>query len=1263
VTTLSLKTKMTVAVSLLTAVLLTILAFSVQLYFVDQIKKLISDQQFSMLSALAEQIDDKLQVTRNELTGAASSLDQAIISDPIRLGKFFHDRPDTLAMFDNGLFLFSPQGNLISGTPAEPALIGRSFSRRDYLKRTLATGRAQISEPFFSAQSHGHPIVMFTAPVLDGQGNVTAILGGSLDLTKENFLSKLGSIKLGERGYLSLYNRTRFLIAHWDRKRIVKQDASAPGVNLMFDKALAGFEGTAENVNSRHIEVISSYKRLKSTGWILGGNFPKSEAFAPVYRMQRYLWLAVLTVFSVSFLVVWLLMKHLTAPLISFTRQIRDLTLGNSTQPRVTVTTGDEIGVLGEAFNLLLAELDGQKRELKQQLDFSQTLIDSIPIPVFYKDHEGRYLGCNQAFEGVSGFTKKQMIGRSVFDVVPASLAGIYHQTDRDLLQLNGAHVYEAAAVYADGSQHQVIFYKTAFPAADGSPDGVVAAMLDITERTRAENALAAQKEFAESLVQNSVLPTFVLDDRHRVIIWNRACEMITGVAGVDLLGSDQPWKVFYPQKRPLLADLLIDGKYDSIPEHYEDHTRSGLNPEGVQAASWFQDAGGNGHDITLTAAPIRDSEGRLIAVIQTLEDITERRLAQVTLENTRRELQLILDAAGEGVYGVDLEGRVTFVNPAAAQMVGWGQDEMLGRMQHTLIHHTRSNGTPYPMDECPVYAVFRDGVTRQVTDEVFWRKDGSCFPVEYISTPIREAGALVGAVVIYKDITERKLAEEQLLKLSQAVMQSPVPIVITDFLGKIEFVNQMFTQLSGYSAGEVIGKSSNSLKSGKTRPEVYESLWGTISSGRVWAGDLHNRHKNGDLYWVHSTISPIRNSAGAISHYMAFLESMTERKQLEEQLRQAQKMEAIGQLAGGVAHDFNNILTVIMGFGQLLQHALEADDPKRANLKQILDAAERATHLTSSLLAFSRKQVMLLQPVELSELTRNLTRFLARIIGEDVALHTDLGREPLPVLADSGQLEQVLMNLATNARDAMPGGGELSIRTQSVLLDQEFYRQHGYGASGRYALVTIIDTGTGMDADTREKIFEPFFTTKAPGRGTGLGLSIVYGIVKQHGGYITIDSKCGAGTTFSIYLPLTVADPEKASERTSSEPPRGGKETILVVEDDAMVRHLVDSVLRNFGYRVLLAESGEEAIDLFAANWHSIDLALLDVIMPRMNGKQVCEVLRERCPRLKVLFLTGYTADLIQDRGILVDGIDLMLKPAQPDELAKKVRAMLDAR
>ena len=481
-TAFSLKTKMTVVVSLLTVVLLSALAFSVEHYFALQIKKLVSGQQFNLLTALADQIDDKLTLSQNELVEAASTLDNGILSDPVRLHKFFADRPDTLALFDNGLFLFSPDGTMLTGNPLDPFLIGRNYAQRDYLKKTLATKRAQISEPFLSVQPHHHPIVMFTAPVFDRKKDVVAILAGSIDLTKDNFLSKLASVKLGENGYLSLYNSSRFLISNKHRERIILQDAPPPGTNRMFDKALAGFEGTGETVNSRKLSVISSFKRLKTTGWILSSNFPQSEAYAPVYQVQHYLLMALATVFLASFLVVWLSMKHLTAPLLSFTRQIRELTVAKSARSLLNIKTGDEIGVLGEAFNLLLEELEGQKNELKKQLDFSQMLIDSIPIPVFYKDPEGRYLGCNKAFEDVSGFSKQQMIGRTVFEVVPPHLAGTYHQADLDLLQLHDL-VFEAEAVYADGARRNVIFYKTAYPAADGSHGGVIAAMLDITDR------------------------------------------------------------------------------------------------------------------------------------------------------------------------------------------------------------------------------------------------------------------------------------------------------------------------------------------------------------------------------------------------------------------------------------------------------------------------------------------------------------------------------------------------------------------------------------------------------------------------------------------------------------------------------------------------------------------------------------------------------------------------------------------------------------
>jgi PAS domain S-box-containing protein len=1256
----SLKTKMTVAITLLTAVLLSILAFSAQVYFADQIKQLVFSQQFTMVSAMAGQIDDKLLSTQMEIVATAGTLSRGVIDDESRLRRFFSSRPETLSMFDNGLFLFSPQGNLLYDNPGEPDMRAKNYSSRDYLKKTLATRTAQISEPFSSAQTHRHPIIMFTAPVFGDNGEILAVLGGSIDLTKNNFIGKLASVRMGKQGYLYLYNTSRVMIAHPDPERIYS--GLPPGANALSDRAITGFEGTGETINSHHVPVISSYKRLKSTGWILASTFPQSEAYAPVYRAQNYLLMALLAVFVASILVVWLSMRHLTAPLASFIGQIRALTSkDDSSQDRISIKTGDEIEVLGEAFNQLLGELEVRKKELEKQLDFSQVLIDTTPIPIFYKDAQGKYLGCNKAFEAFTGLPRQLMIGKSVFDIAQPNLAAVYHEADQELSRQKGLQVYEADAVHDDGTQRNVIFFKSIIAAADGTPGGMVGAMLDITDRKLAQSALESQKEFAESLVQNSCVPTFFLDRQHRVVIWNRACEELTGVKACDLIGSDELWRVFHDREYPLLADLVIDGKLDPLPPYYAVNARPNLIPGGIQAEGWFRDPHGAGHYITMSAAPIRDCRGVLIGVIQTIEDITESKKAQDAHEKTRRQLHLILDAAGDGINGVDLQGMVTFVNPAAAQMVGWAQEELLGKHQHSLMHHTNADGTPSRADNCPIYAAIRDGRSHFGSEELFWRKDGSSFPVEYISTPLRENGELVGAVVIFKDTTERKLAEDQLLKLSQAVLQSPVSIIITDASGDIEFVNPKFTQMSGYESHEIVGQNPRLLKSGKTPAEVYQDLWSTISSGRVWSGEIYNRQKNGETYWEHATISPIRNSSGVISHYMAFMESMTERKRLEEQLRQAQKMEAIGQLAGGVAHDFNNILTVILGFGHLLHASLDAEDPKHSHMKQILEAADRAANLTKSLLAFSRKQVMQLQQVELNHLASEHINFLDRIIGEDVRLKTFLAKEPLVVQADPGQIEQVLMNLATNARDAMPGGGELCIRTQSVQLGDEFYQEHGYGLAGSYALITITDTGAGMDAETRDKIFEPFFTTKAAGRGTGLGLSIVYGIIKQHAGYITIESAPDLGTTFNIYLPLNSGELERAG-KAAAPMPEGGKETILVVEDDPAVRHLVQSVLKRYGYQVLLAENGEEAIELFESKWQDVDLALLDVIMPKLNGKQVCDALRQRAPRLKVLFLTGYTADLIQDKGILVEGIDVIMKPAKPVDLAKKIREMLDA-
>jgi polar amino acid transport system substrate-binding protein len=390
---------------------------------------------------------------------------------------------------------------------------------------------------------------------------------------------------------------------------------------------------------------------------------------------------------------------------------------------------------------------------------------------------------------------------------------------------------------------------------------------------------------------------------------------------------------------------------------------------------------------------------------------------------------------------------------------------------------------------------------------------------------------------------------------------------------------------------------------------------------------------------------------------------TLNERIHLEEQLRQAQKMETVGQLAGGVAHDFNNILQVIIGYGDMLRRDDTLNDRHKDEIDHILGSAEKASQLTRGLLAFSRKQVFELKPLYLNEVIENFKKFIVRVIGEDIQLKTvTRGKGPL-VHADLGQMEQVLVNLSTNARDAMKKGGVLTIETGSQAVEASTDQEFGGVEPGQYAVVTVSDTGCGMDHDIRQRIFEPFYTTKEVGEGTGLGMSIVYGIIKQHNGFINVYSEPGQGTTFRIYLPVYQAEgPVKGAEAAPVILPQGGSETILLAEDDADVRNLMVSVLTKFGYRVIQAVDGEDAVEKFAAHRGSISMIVMDMIMPKKNGKAAYDEICLQSPQVKVLYSSGYTADFIQNRGVSGKEVELIMKPVQPMELLRKVRAMLDA-
>jgi len=417
-----------------------------------------------------------------------------------------------------------------------------------------------------------------------------------------------------------------------------------------------------------------------------------------------------------------------------------------------------------------------------------------------------------------------------------------------------------------------------------------------------------------------------------------------------------------------------------------------------------------------------------------------------------------------------------------------------------------------------------------------------------------------------------------------------------------------------------------------------------------------------GAVTWHETRSYPIKDVSGEVTSVIEVVTDITEKRKLEAQYLQAQKMESIGTFAGGVAHDFNNILSAIINYGYVILMKMAEDDPQRPNIEAILESSDRAAHLTRDLLLFSRKQTSERRAVDLNDIVRKIEKFLRRVIGEDIECRTVLQAGAIPVSADSHQIEQVLMNFATNARDAMPQGGIFSVATEQVTLHEDFTAAHGYGRPGPYAVMTVSDTGAGMDEETRKHVFDPFFTTKEVGKGTGLGLAVVYGIIKQHEGFINVYSEPGKGTTFRIYLPVIQAEVLKEAVVQEEKAPPRGTETILVAEDDRILMKITRAVLSDFGYTVIEAVDGEEAVQKFRENRDKIRLLLLDLIMPKKNGRETYEEIRKITPEIKAIFLSGYSADLLREKMSFENGEgNLLHKPISPMALLKKVREVLD--
>jgi two-component system, cell cycle sensor histidine kinase and response regulator CckA len=513
-----------------------------------------------------------------------------------------------------------------------------------------------------------------------------------------------------------------------------------------------------------------------------------------------------------------------------------------------------------------------------------------------------------------------------------------------------------------------------------------------------------------------------------------------------------------------------------------------------------------------------------------------------------------------------------------------------------------------------------------------------------------------------YRKPNRVRHSEETLHKLQATVDQSPDLVMITDYAGVLEYVNPAFEALTGYSREEVIGQTLGLLKSDQQAGEFYEEMWDTVLSGLAFHGIVTNRKKNGDTFTLEKTITPLRSPEGQITHFISTGRDITDQRRLESELQQAQKMDVVGRLAGGVAHDFNNLLMVISAYAELMLDSLEPEHPLRQNVGEIVGAARRAADLTRQLLAFGRKQVQSLQVLNLNAVIQDISRLLPRLIGEDIQLAFIPGPSLGKVEADSGQIEQIMMNLAANARDAMPGGGQLTIETANLILDETCSPRHATVPAGDYVLITVTDAGQGIHPQHLPHIFEPFYTTKDAGKGTGLGLATVYGIVRQSGGLIRVSSELGIGTVFSIYLPRSQASTRRANTTTAAQDSPHGCETVLLVEDELAVRQPTREFLARNGYTVLEASNGEEALQVSREYCGTIDLMISDVVMPKMSGPSLAEQLSAERPRMKTVFVSGYAENTVLQHGEIDLSTCFLQKPFALRALAKKTREVLDA-
>jgi PAS domain S-box-containing protein len=801
---------------------------------------------------------------------------------------------------------------------------------------------------------------------------------------------------------------------------------------------------------------------------------------------------------------------------------------------------------------------------------------------------------------------------------------------------------------------------------------GATRAMLEFIDEGMAiiaENYVteAQNERFRALLAAVEDYAIIMLDPIGNVATWNSGARALQGWDEHEIIGKH--FSAFYPPevRDSLPNDLFADAAHRGRASH------EGWRIRKDGSRFWGE--------VILTA--MRDAAGALVGVAKVTHDLTKRRAAEEALQKSEESLRTTLDSIGDAVIATDTNGRVTRMNPVAERLTGWRIDEARGQ-PFSKVFDIKSEITGARAPN-PVERVIREGIVVGLANHTaLVARDGTTRPIADSAAPIRDAhGKLTGVVLVFRDQTEERAAERTIRETSaflDSIVENIPNMIFVKDSEDLRFVrfNKAGEELVGSPRADLIGKNDYDFFP-KEQADFFTKKDREVLRTKklVDVAEEKIQTPKGER-WLHTRKIPITNESGEAKYLLGISEDITDKREMlaelerrveertkelresEEQLRQSQKMEAIGRLAGGVAHDFNNLLSVILSYGEMMSSEIPKDDSLHGELTEIRKAAQRAADLTRQLLAFSRQQVLAPKVTDLNQTLGSMDKMLTRIIGEHIEVRTLQAQALGMVKVDPGQIEQVIMNLVVNARDAMPEGGTVTLETANIELDQSYADEHVGVTAGPHVMVAVTDTGVGMDKKTIGRIFEPFFTTKDTGKGTGLGLSTVFGIVKQSGGHIWVYSEVGVGTTFKIYFPRVNAEKRTASFGAIATTPRGS-ETILLVEDEEQVRTLAKNVLKRQGYSVVDANDAAAAIVIASKHRGRIDLLLTDVVMPKMSGRELVEKLGPTRPDMKVLFMSGYTDDTIVHHGVLGAGVAFLQKPITPDTLARKVREVLD--